>query len=187
MRAACQSGNSTLSLSETLVGNARARPVHTRCTRCTACNARATHVHVRFRQAAGEPGERERGLRVARICIAVAAIRARWGLSTPRVMRFQGKLVDIVLRNAMSLRRVSGCRPQFHAIAGQTDRLFSCCLQIGGTLRRAANHEGHLTSNLRIRPVCEFPQGPPTNLLVRLRELTAYRSKTIGAESLRHG
>ena len=66
MRAARQSGNSTLSLSETLVGNARARPVHTRCTRCTACNARATHVHVRFRQAAGEPGERERGLRVAR-------------------------------------------------------------------------------------------------------------------------
>jgi hypothetical protein len=48
MRAACQSRNSTLSLSETLVGNARARPVHTRYTRCNVSNARATHVHVRF-------------------------------------------------------------------------------------------------------------------------------------------
>jgi hypothetical protein len=28
-------------------------PVHTRCTHCSVCNVRATHVHVRFRQAAG--------------------------------------------------------------------------------------------------------------------------------------
>jgi hypothetical protein len=86
-----------------------------------------THVHVRFRQAA-RSSERAVACALPEFASLSRRFVTAGALSTPCVMRFQGELVDIVLRNAMSLRRVSGCRPQFHPIASQTDRFFSCCL-----------------------------------------------------------
>ena len=75
-------------------------------------------------------------------------------------MRFQGELVDIVLRNAISLGYLCGCFPEFHSVAGQHGRLGHSCLQVGRALRRATNNQGHLTSNLQPRPVSEFLQRP---------------------------
>ena len=101
-----------------------------------------THVHVPFTRVQRESNARARAFptgggepRARAVACALpefASLSRRFvtagALSTPCVMRFQGERVDIVLRNAMSLRRVSGCRPQFHPIASQTDRFFSCCL-----------------------------------------------------------
>ena len=78
MRAACQSRNSTLSLSETLVGTARARPrshaLHTLQRIQRESNARARA----FLTGGGEQRAGAVACAFPEFCVAVAAIRDRW-------------------------------------------------------------------------------------------------------------
>ena len=63
-------------------------------------------------------------------------------------MRFQGELVDLVLRNAMSLRHLCGRLAELHSIASQAGSLGRCSVKVGRALGGAANNESHLTPHV---------------------------------------